>query len=270
VRDAGIATTVMLGLSGFRVLAMSEHDGKCRPATARLDRGQRFHREVQTAFLAGLVAADAHPEQTLALRTGRRRVDLLVFPQTAGEVTAVVVEIKNSDWDAFPVDRVRPNLRRHIRQLQEYLDHYVEYLRHPPDRTGDHAHLGGIPLAWDSVIGVLLYPKRPSDPARGKLIEDEALQQALAWSGTTKPTGQVHMADESHTRSRRVEPALGPSTLRGQAQCRHLSVTSRKHLKFDSESGRSALLARPSASCGSGCLRDYDAAAKAHAGAWHG
>ena len=39
-------------------------------------------------------------------------MDLLILPAIDGEVTAVVVEIKNSgDWDAFPADRVRPNLR---------------------------------------------------------------------------------------------------------------------------------------------------------------
>lgn len=32
---------------------------------------------------------------------------------------------------------------------------------------------------WDTVIGVLLYPRRPSDPDRTLLIEGLALQQAL-------------------------------------------------------------------------------------------
>jgi hypothetical protein len=99
-------------------------------------------------------------------------------------VTAVVVEIKNSDWDAFDAARVRPNLRRHIRQLQDYLDHYIDNLRHTPneaaDPGADPAREGDRqPLTWDTVIGVLLYPKRPHDPIRAQLVEALALQQAL-------------------------------------------------------------------------------------------
>jgi hypothetical protein len=148
--------------------------------TERLVRGQMFHRDVQTAFLAGLVAAGAHPEHTLALHTGRRRVDLLIVPEIAGVVTAVVVEIKNSDWDTFSDDRVRPNLRRHLRQLQDYLDHYIDNLRQAADLTSDiDEGDDSQPLRWDAVIGVLLYPRRPSDSDRVRLIEDVALEQAL-------------------------------------------------------------------------------------------
>ena len=147
--------------------------------TRRLVRGQMFHFDVQTAFLTGLVAADAHPEHTLTLPTGRRRVDLLILPAIDGEVTAVVVEIKNSDWDAFPADRVRPNLRRHLRQLHDYLDYYVDHLRPFPGEVSDPTGGSDEPLVWDTVIGVLLYPRRPSDPDRTLLIEGLALQQAL-------------------------------------------------------------------------------------------
>lgn len=142
------------------------------PPTDRLGRGQRFHRDVQTAFLAGLVGADARPEHTLALSTGRRRVDLLVVPVMGGEKAAVVVEIKNTDWDALRAERVRPNLRRHLRQLQEYLDPYVDQLG-----AGDGVD------RWDAVIGILLYPKPPTDGARQQLIEQLCLAEAItvAW-----------------------------------------------------------------------------------------
>jgi hypothetical protein len=86
-----------------------------------------------------------------------------------------VVEVKNSDWDSFRPARVRPNLRRHIRQLQEYLDHYVDHLR----TNSDQPAAEGLPPTWDSVIGVLLYPTRPRDRDRLQLIEAIALEQAL-------------------------------------------------------------------------------------------
>jgi hypothetical protein len=142
----------------------------------RLVRGQQFHRRVQTAFLSNLVGASGHPEHTLALRTGVRRVDLLILPKVEAEVTAVIVEVKNTDWDSV---HVRPNLRRHIRQLQEYLDHYVDHLRTNLDQPADSVSKDGLPVTWDSVIGVLLYPARPHDPDRVRLIEDIALEQAL-------------------------------------------------------------------------------------------
>jgi hypothetical protein len=141
-------------------LPMARHTGTFdnrpdawQPPTSRLARGQRFHREAQTAFLTGLLAAQAHAERMLTLRAGRRRVDLLILPDVAGEEIAVVVEIKATDWDSFAADRVRPNLRRHLRQLQGYLDHYVDHLVRPAAGPDSPAPCGQ-PRGWDAVIGV--------------------------------------------------------------------------------------------------------------------
>ena len=148
------------------------------PPTGRLVRGQRFHRTVQTAFLAGLVAADAQPEHVVAVSAGRRRVDLLVLPRLRGEATAVVVEIKSTDWDTMRGDRVRRNVRRHLRQLQEYLDHYTDHLG--AWSHGDDTAVGGAnALKWDSVVGVLLYPKQPNDTVRAKLVEEICGAEAI-------------------------------------------------------------------------------------------
>lgn len=106
-------------------------------------------------------------------------MDLLILPEIAGEVTVVVVEVKNSEWDAFRADRVKPNLRRHIHQLQDYLDHYVDQIRTGSDQSTDLFANAGQSAAWDAVIGVLLYPRRPHDPDRARLIEGLALEQAL-------------------------------------------------------------------------------------------
>jgi hypothetical protein len=96
-----------------------------QPDTELLSRGRKFHTSVQSAFLGGLLGATATPEKTITLsRTRNGRVDLLVVPH-GGEVAAVVVEIKSTDWDALADHRVRPNLRSHLRQLQRYLDVYV-------------------------------------------------------------------------------------------------------------------------------------------------
>jgi hypothetical protein len=135
--------------------------------TAPMRRGRRFHHEVQTAFLLGLTGASAHPEYHVRLtRTSRGRVDLHVLPEV-GERYVVVIEIKSTDWDALREHRVRPNLRSHIRQLQGYLDRYV-------DDMG---------TAWDSVTGVLLYPRRPTNTARLQLIDDITSREAImvAW-----------------------------------------------------------------------------------------
>jgi hypothetical protein len=93
-------------------------------------------------------------------------VDLHVVPEV-GERYAVVVEIKSTDWDALPEHRVRPNVRSHIRQLQAYLDRYVD----------------DIGTTWDAVSGVLLYPRRPTNTARRRLIDDLTGRESImvAW-----------------------------------------------------------------------------------------
>jgi len=159
-------------------------------ATSPLHRGRRFHQQVQAAFLLGLAGASAHPEHQVSLtRVSRGRVDLHVVPDLA-ERYAIVVEIKSTDWDALAEHRVRPNLRAHIRQLQGYLDRYIQDLdsAEADDLTGAS---GG---AWNSVSGILLYPQRPTDTARLQLINDLTSREAimLAWyDGTdwaTTPT----------------------------------------------------------------------------------
>lgn len=112
-------------------------------AVRRLREGTAFHRRIQTAFVARLVGATADPESPIPLsKTSSGRIDLLIAPVGA-ERMAVVVEVKNTDWDALLDGRLRPNFRRHVRQLQGYLDTIV-------GRIGESD-------GWDSAIGVLLY-----------------------------------------------------------------------------------------------------------------
>jgi hypothetical protein len=69
--------------------------------TSPLARGRQFHLDVQWAFLTDLPGATAQDEKPVMLsRIRRGRVDLLVLP-SSGEVAAVIVEIKSTDWDAL-------------------------------------------------------------------------------------------------------------------------------------------------------------------------
>ncbi len=152
------------------------------PASAsrrRLGAGVVFHRRVQLAFAAGLTGAEAAAEHAISLYQGRRgRVDLVIVP-SGSERSAVVVEVKNTHWDAFAAHRVRPNLREHLRQLQRYLDPLIDGLAPATDHETPEL-VGLLAGPWDSVSGVLLYPTRPREPARGELIENLVAEQALS------------------------------------------------------------------------------------------
>ena len=131
----------------------------------RLQRRQAFHRTVQSEFLADLAGATASPERKIRLLDARNgRVDLLVV-SIGDERVAVVVEIKNTDWDRLAPHRRRPNLRAHIRQLQHYLDTLIDDI--------DTSH------GYQSVAGVLLYPRRPDDPTITEMITSIADREAL-------------------------------------------------------------------------------------------
>ena len=59
---------------------------------------------------------------------GHGRVDLAVETNGA-EQMPVIIEIMETSWDTIPAERVRPNLRRHLRQLQGYLNTAAEGCR---------------------------------------------------------------------------------------------------------------------------------------------
>src|SRR5437764_12018287 len=69
---------------------------------ARVRRGQAFHRDVQSSFLAGLVGGEGGQERRIRLRGGRNgRADLVVVPATA-EAALIITEIRGTDWDRTP------------------------------------------------------------------------------------------------------------------------------------------------------------------------
>jgi hypothetical protein len=81
------------------------------------------------------------------------------------EQMLVIIEIKGTSWDTIPAERVRPNLRRHLRQLQGYLNTATEEM--------DAGQWPG------GIAGALLYPARPSRAATAEMIEALAGEQAI-------------------------------------------------------------------------------------------
>lgn len=161
---------------------------------------------MQIQFVANLVGAVAGAERTIRLLNGRTgRIDLLVVP-VGSERMAVIVEIKNTDWDKLRAERIRPNLRAHTRQLQNYLDKAISQI--------------GEPAGWDSATGVLIYLKRPTDARVVELIprivDGEALM--LVWHderrGAARPAC-LPSGNPDSERSARPRPRRGRSRSSG-------------------------------------------------------
>lgn len=84
------------------------------------------------------------------------RVDILIeLEDDSGLPAFVVVETKRTDWSRQRADRVRPNARRHARQVWQYLEPLV-------DRV-DRGEIACVQAA-------LLYPRRPAAD-RTRLLE---------------------------------------------------------------------------------------------------
>jgi hypothetical protein len=127
---------------------------------------------LQSALLTQLVDVSRFKERRWQLVAGRRgRVDLAVEVDSS-EQMLVVIEIKETDWDKIAPDRVIRNLRRHLRQLQSYLDRATEEME-----PGD----------WAGIMGALLYRARPASTEIMKTIEAVAAEQGiiLAWYENT-------------------------------------------------------------------------------------
>jgi hypothetical protein len=89
-------------------------------------------------------------EKTVRKPSGRAgRVDVYVVAD--GKLVAVA-EIKASDWDRMTLRALRRNARRQIRQIWRYIDSQL--------------------AAGKDVSPGVIFPHRPRDPDRMKLIED--------------------------------------------------------------------------------------------------
>lgn len=134
---------------------------------ARLQKGKKFHKEVQKDWKQNAEGIDVKPEKPITKPSGRQgRIDIHV--ETVVDNLAAVVEIKASDWDAMKDEvAVRRNVNRQARQIWEYIESQLE-------------------KGLDVSPGVI-FPERPRDAARMKLIEELFDEQGIpvVWEDET-------------------------------------------------------------------------------------
>jgi hypothetical protein len=83
------------------------------------------------------------------------------------EGTIALVEIKASDWDKMTDKAVRRNVRRQIRQIWDYIETQIKGPDYVP--TGEKK----------SVCPGIIFPKRPNDKKRMKLIETMFIDEGI-------------------------------------------------------------------------------------------
>ena len=125
----------------------------------RLKLGKRFHKKVQADWHKN--AEDVEPgkeveeEKEITKPSGRKgRIDVFV---PVDESFVAVVEVKASDWDAI---NIHENIRRQARQIWDYIE--------------SQRKLG------KDVSPVVIFPERPKDPERVKLIEQLFDEEGIA------------------------------------------------------------------------------------------
>ena len=131
-----------------------------KPEPKRLRDGKAFHTKVQADWEAN-AEGDVETELTVkkeGLRPGR----LDVFVSEDGSEVRAIVEIKHSDWDKMTPQAVRRNARRQSRQIWRYVE---------------------LQPTLDGICPGIVFPKRPSDPERLRLIEQLFEEEgiAVAW-----------------------------------------------------------------------------------------
>jgi hypothetical protein len=128
--------------------------------------GKVFGRMVITRYPTGMAQGTAQAEAPVAVAGGcAGRIDLLLVVDDHGRPLLVVVEVKNTDWDARAAHRLRPNLARHAHQVRRYLDSLLPEL--------ETCELAGVQAA-------LVYPRRPSLLGRAELVEGLLGEQGIS------------------------------------------------------------------------------------------
>ena len=114
----------------------------------RLRQGKEFHKKIQKEWLDS-ATGEVILEKSITKPNGRKgRVDIFIG---SDEKLVAIAEIKASDWDSMSAVAVRRNVRRQVRQIWNYIKSQLE-------------------LGKEISPGIL-FPKRPKDINRMKLIE---------------------------------------------------------------------------------------------------
>ena len=116
------------------------------PEPKRLREGKAFHKKVQAEWKAD-AEGKVYIEKTVRKKDKTGRLDVFVS-EDFSEVRAIV-EIKNSDWDKMRPQAVRRNVKRQARQVWRYI---------------------ALQPTLDGICPGIVFPKRPSDPERLKII----------------------------------------------------------------------------------------------------
>lgn len=141
----------------------------------QLRRGKAFHNEMQADWLKtaeGLVSK----EKAITKPTGRKgRIDIFVDDDDPNS-TVAIVEVKATDWDKIAPKNIQRNVRRQIRQIWSYIESQILNGKHVEGSEGK-----------DVCPGVI-FPKRPKDKERMKLIEKMFEEEGIpvVWHDETK------------------------------------------------------------------------------------
>jgi len=113
-----------------------------------LHRGKEFHKKIQKEWLNS-ATGEVTPEKSITKPSGRKgRVDIFI---RSDETLVAIAEIKASDWDLMSSTAVCRNVKRQVRQIWNYIKSQLE--------LGKEVSPG------------IIFPRRPKDPNRMKLIE---------------------------------------------------------------------------------------------------
>jgi len=133
----------------------------------RLRKGKIFHKKIEQNWIdngAGII----NTERTILKKNHRKgRVDVFVDDEDP-DGNAAIIEIKATDWDRMTEKAVRRNIRRHVNQIWGYIESQI--------LNGEYVPKG----VKKSISPGIVFPKKPKDESRLKLIEETFIDNGIA------------------------------------------------------------------------------------------